>query len=123
MPPNPAVAYAGDIARVAAHDDVHIIGAEAETGEGFFDIVRPVDRQIDPAGPAVLVRVLFDRLAGRGVTDDRQQFVQVIRQHLEEERLITIMELPEIEAPGQVVRQRPQLGPGSFCLPAQGQYR
>ena len=119
---DPAVADAGEITRVAAGDDVHIIGTEAETGEGPFDVVGPVDRQIYPAGAAVLVRVLFDRLAGRGVTDDRQQFVQVIRQHLEKERLVAIMELPEIKAPGQVVRQRPQLGRRSFRLLTQSQY-
>lgn len=99
------VTDAGDLLGVAAHDDVDITGVQAEGGKGPLDVARPVDRQINPARAAVLVRVLPDRLASRPAVDDRQQFSQVIRQHLEIERLVAVMKPFQKDAPGEVARQ------------------
>ena len=60
------VANAEDLFRVTADDEVDVIRPEAQAGEGLVHVVWPVDRQVEAAGPAVLVRVTLD-----GVADDR----------------------------------------------------
>jgi hypothetical protein len=44
---------------VGAHDQVDVAGPQLEGGEGFGDVVRLVDREVDASRPTVLVGVLL----------------------------------------------------------------
>ena len=64
------VADAQDLLGVAADDQVNVVRAESQRGERRGDVVRRVDGQEDAPRAAVLVRVLLDRVADRGVVHD-----------------------------------------------------
>ncbi len=119
----PPVADAQDLLGVGTHDQVHVAGAQLQGGEGLLDVVGPVDGQVDPPRPTVLVGVPLDRVADRGVIHDRQQLGQVIGQHLVVQHLVAVVQLLQVHVLGQVGRLPPQLLIDAPRLLLQGQHR
>ena len=89
---------ARDLLGVAAHDDVDIILGQSEGGKGLLDVAGPVDRQVNPARVGVVV--LADSIVSGAAINERQQFSQVIREHLEIERRVAVMKQFQKDFPG-----------------------
>ena len=78
-------------------------GPEAVVAQGRLDVLRVVDRQVDPARAPVLVAEPFDRPAdGRGV-DDREHLLDVLGEQPVEQDLVAVAQVGQVDVPGQVV--------------------
>jgi hypothetical protein len=89
------IADAQDLLGVAAHDEIDIIGTQAQCVEGLRDLVGTIDGQVHRALTAVLIGVALDRRPDRGVIDHRQQFGQMLGEHLEIQHLVAVVYLLE----------------------------
>ena len=110
------VADAQDLLGVAAHDEVDVVGPQTERLEGFGDLVGTVDRQIHATLAAVFIGILLDGGPDGWVVDDRQQFAQVLGEHLEIQHLVAVVHLFEQQITSQIGRQALQLLPQPLCL-------
>jgi hypothetical protein len=98
------VADAEELLRIGGHEQVDVVGAEAERLERGADVLGAVDGQVDPARPPVFVAVALDRLAHGRVVHDRQQLGEMVAEQPEVEDLIAVVELLQVHVLRQVVR-------------------
>ena len=80
---------------VGAHDQIDIIRAQPQRLEGFGDLVVTIDGQIQPTLAAVLAGESLDRLAHRRGVHHRHQLGQMLREHLEVQHLVAVVQLIE----------------------------
>jgi hypothetical protein len=85
--------------------------------------VGTIDGQVHAALTAVFIRVVLDRGPHCRVIDHRQQFGQMLGEHLEIQHLIAVVHLFEQQVTGQITRQTLQLLPQALRLTLQRQDR
>ena len=107
---------------VGAEDQVDVVGTQPERLEGFGDLVRAVDGQIQSPLPAVLAGEPLDRFTDRRGVHHRHQLWQMLRQHLEIEDFMAVVQLIKMQIAGQIRWHALQLPPDSLCLLFQGEY-
>jgi hypothetical protein len=87
---------------VGSHDQIDIVGAQAEGLEGVgISSGRSIDRY-SPRCPPVFVRKALDRLTDRRCVHHRHQFGQVLCQYLEVQHLVAMVKLIEQEVTAQI---------------------
>ena len=117
---DPPVPDAQDLLGVGDHEQVDVVGAQAELLEGGAHVLDTVDRQVDGPGAPVVPAPLPNGLPHGGVVDDREQLGQVVGQETVVEHLVAVVELVEEDVLVQVGGKGAQLGVGAGGLLVQG---